>query len=153
MIITFEINKQDVYEEIAKTTAYTGKKMDDSLYEKIFTTDSDKEMLQRFWLESKTTICQYLKKVLESEIETNDIYTLTLNVSSAFDTSLQDSMLNSLYSFFVMNITAKWFNFTNKAEAAGIASEAATYLDDIKRKACYKIKPTRPVYNNLNNNH
>lgn len=149
MIITFEINKQDVYEEIAKTTAYTGKKMDDSLYEKIFTTDSDKEMLQRFWLESKSTICQFLKKVLESESESEekDVYRLTLNVSSAFDTSLQESMLNSLFSYFVMNITSKWFNFTNKAEAAGIASEAATYLEDVKRKAYYKSKPTRPVYN------
>ena len=45
-----------------------------------------------------------------------------------------------------MNITAKWYTFTNKEEAAGYATEAAACVEDIMRKAFYKKKPTRPIY-------
>jgi hypothetical protein len=53
---------------------------------------------------------------------------------------------NKAYSFFVMNVTAKWYTFTNKEEAAGYATEAATYMEDIMRKAFFKRKPMRPTY-------
>ena len=96
-------------------------------------------------------ICNSLKKVLISEEETNGEYSLTLGLSTAFDDSLTASMQRSLFSFFVMNITAKWYTFTNKSEATGYASEAATYLEDIMRKAFFKKKPMRPTYDTSNN--
>jgi hypothetical protein len=47
--IILTVNKEKVYEEVAKTTSYTGAKMDDELaYDRIFTTDEDKSMLERF---------------------------------------------------------------------------------------------------------
>lgn len=52
----------------------------------------------------------------------------------------------SLRSFFVHNIAAKWYVYTNKGEAGDYADKASTLLDDIHRKAMYKKKPTRPVY-------
>ena len=104
-------------------------------------------MLERFWNESKNTICISLKKVLVAESETTEgTYTLTLGLSTAYDVSLTESMRRSLFSFFVMNITAKWYNFTNKGEAEGCATEAATYIDDIMRKAFFKKRPMRPTY-------
>lgn len=146
--ITLTVNKEEVYNEVAQTTSYTGAKMDDEhAYERIFTTDEDKCMLERFWGECKNTICNSMKKVLSSESESEEgEYSLMLNLSSAFDESLTDSMQRSLFSFFVMNITAKWYTFTNKSEATGYATEAATYIEDIMRKAFFKKKPTRPTY-------
>lgn len=151
MTITLTINRDNVYKEVAKTTAYTGAKMDDEFaYDKIFTTDEDQEMLLRFWNESKNTICQALKRVLDSEVESASTlgtdYTLTLDVSASFDTALQDSIKSSLFSFFVMNITSKWYTFTNKSETTNYAAEAASYLEDIKRKVFFKKKPTRPTF-------
>lgn len=144
----FTLNKNEIFEEVAKTTLYTGVKMDDDekAYDRIFTTDEDKIILNRFWEESKNTVCDFLKRILSSENEEDDILTIKLELSAAFDTSLESSMRSSLISFFVMNITSKWFNLTNKQEAAGCAAEAATYLEDVKRKALYKKKPTRPIY-------
>lgn len=144
----FTLNKNEIFEEVAKTTLYTGVKMDDDekAYDRIFTTDEDKIILNRFWEESKNTVCDFLKRILSSENEKDDILTIKLELSAAFDTSLESSMRSSLISFFVMNITSKWFNFTNKQESAGCAAEAATYLEDVKRKALYKKKPTRPIY-------
>lgn len=148
MTESFLLNKDDIYEEVAKTTLYTGAKMDDDekAYDRIFTTDEDKIILNRFWEESKNTVCDFLKRILSSENEESNILTINLELSASFDTSLKSSMQSSLISFFVMNITSKWFNLTNKQEAAGCAAEAATYLEDVKRKALYKKKPTRPIY-------
>lgn len=146
--VTLTIDKESVYEEVAQTTSYTGAKMDDEdAYERIFTTDDDKSMLERFWNESKNTIANSLKRILLNEQETDGTYSLQLGLSSSFDEILTDSMRRSLFSFFVMNITAKWYTFTNKQEATGYASEAATYIDDIMRKAFFKKKPSRPTYN------
>ena len=146
--VTLTIDKESVYEEVAQTTSYTGAKMDDEdAYERIFTTDDDKSMLERFWNESKNTIANSLKRILLNEQETDGTYSLQLGLSSSFDEALTDSMRRSLFSFFVMNITAKWYTFTNKQEATGYASEAVTYIDDIMRKAFFKKKPSRPTYN------
>lgn len=148
MEVTLTISKEAVYDEVAKTTEYTGAKMDDEhAYEVISTTEEDKTMLERFWNECKNMVCNSLKKVLVSENETEEgAYVLTLGLSSAFDESLTESMQRSLFSFFVMNITAKWYTFVNKSEATGYATEAATYIEDIMRKAFYKKRPTRPTY-------
>jgi len=146
--ITLTIDQARVYEEVAKTTSYTGAKMeDDDAYERIFTTDEDKGMLERFWNECKNTVCNSMKKVLSSESERDGVFALKLELSNAFDRALQESMQRSLFSFFVMNITAKWFTFANKDEATGYATEAATYMEDIMRKAFFKKRPVRPTYN------
>lgn len=146
--VTLRVQKEDVYEEVAKTTSYTGKKMDDEhAYDRVFTTDEDQEMLERFWSESKNTICNALKKVFVDETETeHGEFRLQLDLSSSFDENLTTSMQRSLYSFFVMNITAKWYTLANKEEATGYATEAATYVDDIMRKAFFKKRPVRPKY-------
>ena len=147
MEVTLKINKETVYDEVAKTTEYTGAKMDDEhAYETISTTEEDKTMLERFWNECKNMVCNSLKRVLVSEVEAEGEYSLTLGLSAAFDESLTDSMERSLFSFFVMNITAKWYTFAKKSEATGYATEAATYIEDIMRKAYHKKKPTRPTY-------
>lgn len=147
MEITLKVNKEAVYDEVAKTTEYTGAKMEDEhAYEVISTTEEDKTMLERFWNECKNMVCNSLKKVLISEVEAEGEYSLVLGLSTAFDESLTDSMQRSLFSFFVMNITAKWYTFANKSEATGYATEAATYIDDIMRKVYYKKRPERPTY-------
>lgn len=146
--VTLSVDKKQVYEEVAQTTSYTGAKMEDeNAYERIFTTDEDESMLERFWNESKNTICNSLKKMLVTESDDDGVYVLSLEVSNAFDDALIDSMQRSLFSFFVMNITAKWYIFANKNEAGEYASQAATFVDDIMRKVFYKKKPTRPTYN------
>lgn len=145
---TITIDKNSVYDEVAKTTSYTGtkKKDDDTAYSRIFTTEYDRQMLERFWSESKNAACNSLKKFLVSEQEGNDTYTMTLDLSASFDDALTDSINRSMFSFFVMNITAKWFAISNKPETAEYATYASANMDDVMRKAFYKKKPERPTY-------
>lgn len=162
-------------QEIAVTTAYTGGKMidnDENALHRISTVDEDENHLERFWEESRADICQELiglvtfegmvdsivkpvdpdNPVLQSSttilppITLKPHYELRLDVSKSFDEALLPSMKLSLRSFFVHNIVAKWYVYTNKTEAGDYADKAATLLDDIHRKAVYKKKPTRPTY-------
>lgn len=162
-------------QEIAVTTAYTGGKMidnDENALNRISTVDEDENHLERFWEESRADICQELiglvtfegmvdgivkpidpdTYVLQSSttilppITLKPHYELRLEVSKSFDEALLPSMKLSLRSFFVHNIVAKWYIYTNKSEAGDYADKASTLLDDIHRKAVYKKKPTRPTY-------
>lgn len=183
MEITLSISKEDVMQEIAVTTAYTGGKMDndEKALHRISTVDEDENHLERFWEESRADLCQELIGLVTFEgmvnntiiIEPDDPippigpvtqtptpassavlppisipqhYELRLDVSKSFDEALLPSMRLSLRSFFVHNIVAKWYIYTNKGEAGDYADKATTLLDDIHRKAVYKKKPTRPTY-------
>ncbi len=142
------INKERVYEEVAQTTSYTGAKMegDSSAYDRIFTTDADRSQLERFWAESCAAVCEGMKKHLGATEETAEGFEIDLELSSSYDDTLSDALRKDMESFFVMNITGKWFSFTNKPESGAYAEAAASFMDGARRKACFKKKPRRPVY-------
>lgn len=55
MDVILTIKKAVVYDEVAKLTGYVGAKtIEDSgkAYDRVFTTDDDRLMLERFWRES-----------------------------------------------------------------------------------------------------
>ena len=64
--IELTVQKASVYDEVAKTTSYTGAKMtgDDDAYERIFTTDDDRMMLERFWVEACSAVTEQFKPFL-----------------------------------------------------------------------------------------
>ncbi len=146
--IELKVIKSRVYDEISKTTSYTGKKKaeDANAYSRIFTTEADQELLERFWDESKNIICNKLKKLLLQEEENTGTYSLRLGVSNSFDEELTESIERSMFSYFVMSITSKWYGFTNKEESNEYMKESSVYIEDIMRKVLYKKKPTRPTY-------
>lgn len=148
MNVQLSINKEAVYREVGQTTSYTGAKMDDdpNAYERIFTTDEDQCQLERFWDESCTAFCEVMKKYLISDKIVEEGHLFSLDFSRAFDAALLPSMQKDLFSYFVMNITSKWYGFTNKKEAGEYGAAAIALLEGIHRKACFKRKPTRPIY-------
>lgn len=149
---------------------------DENALHRISTVDEDENHLERFWEESRADICQELIGLVTFEgmvntslrpdypfnpvepvqplansselpsIQVKKHYELRLDVSKSFDKALLPSMRLSLFSFFIQNIVAKWYIYTNKGEAGDYADKATTLLDDIHRKAVYKKKPTRPTY-------
>lgn len=147
--VTITIEKSQVYGEVAKTTAYSGAKMleeDPNAYKRMFTTKADQEMLGRFWDESCVSLCQTLRRYLTGETHTADSSVFNLGFSESYDESLTPSLKKELFSFFVMNIVSMWYAFTNKKEAADYGNAAASFLEGIHRKACFKKKPKRPTY-------
>lgn len=137
-------------EEVARTTSYTGSKMDGdaNAYERIVTVDEDQGELQRFWDESRAEVAQTFIRMLVSEgmAADGDSYELVLNVSVAFDKALLPGMQLGLFSYFVQNITGKWYIFSNKKEAGAFSERGRALLEETKEKAFYKKGPVRPTY-------
>jgi hypothetical protein len=154
-VITLQVNKANVYDEVAKTTSYVGVKMkdDETAYDRIFTTDDDRMMLERFWVEACNAATEEFKPFIISvseqpeshgvELERN--YQVELELSSSFDTRLQGSIETSLFSFFVASIVAKWCKFTNKAETESYAKDATAAMLDVHSKIYYRKKPQRII--------
>lgn len=146
--VSFSINKSNVLNEVAKTTAYSGAKMvgDEGAYERIFATASDKEMLERFWTECQISVCETLKKFLSAEETTEEGWNLVLELSQSYDASLTSSIQKELISYFVAGIVSRWYTFTNKNEAGDYGELASKLLVGIHKKVLFKKKPIRPSY-------
>ena len=144
---TLTIKKSDIYEEVAKTTAYIGKKttVEDgkSAFDQIFVTEADLAMIERFFNESLDALRNVLKRFISGDSVVNGTITWNLDMPSRFDENLLSSINSSANSFMVNSIIGKWCEITANDKVKEYADNAAALLLDIKDKAFYKKKPTR----------
>ena len=144
---TLTIKKNDIYEEVAKTTAYIGKntKLEDgkSAFDQIFVTEADLAMIERFFNESLDALRNVLKRFISGGSGVDGAITWELEMPSRFDGNLLDSINSSANSFLVNSIIGKWCEIAANDKVKEYADNAAALLLDIKDKAFYKKKPTR----------
>ncbi len=154
--ITIQVSKDDVYEEVAKATDYTGAKLidgDENARDRILATDSDLSDLSRFWEESVLATNERLKemvvsgetKSVEVDKSTKIVYKVTLEVSKSFDKSLKDNVQSAIRNFFIASIIGQWFKFSNKGEAKDYFSQAGEMMNGAERLLYSRKKPTRPM--------
>ena len=145
LVIT--IKKSDVYEEVAKTTAYIGakNKLEDgkSAFDQVFVTDADMTMIDRFFNESLDSLRNVLKRFISGGSGGDGTITWQLEMPSRFDDNLLESIKSSSNSFLVNSIIGKWCEITANDKVKEYADNAAALLLDIKEKAFFKKKPTR----------
>jgi hypothetical protein len=152
---TLTVSKTEVYDEVDKTTSYTGVKIDQATvpkqqddkeavtaYKRIRASEYDREMLERFFSEAANVATDRMKDFITAINVTNG-YEATLSLSGRWDSALQPSMQKSLFSYFVSFICSRWFRMSNKAEAEGYMNDATAMLEDVMRKAYFRKKPTR----------
>lgn len=150
--ITIQVFKDDVYEEVAKATDYTGSKLidgDQGARDRILAADDDLAELSRFWEESVAAVNENFKEMLVSgstkPILDKTGYEARIEVSVAFDKALTESVQSTLRSFFIASIIGQWFKFANKGEAADYFTQAAEMLDTAERLLYSRKKPKRPT--------
>lgn len=150
--ITLQIFQNDVYEEVAKATDYTGSKLidgDDGARDRILAADDDLANLSRFWEESVLATNENLKEMLVSgrtkEIIGMTGYEAVIEVSKSFDKVLTASVQSTLRSFFIASIIGQWFKFANKGEAKDYFAQAADMMEAAERLLYSRRKPTRPT--------
>ena len=153
--ITLTVNKVLVYNEVAKTTAYTGAKQltdeDKNAYDRIFTKDDDRLMLERYWNEATDDATELFKPFLVSVsshpenggLQLDNNYEAHLEMSNSFDEHLTDSMESGLFSFFVAAIVSKWYKFANKDDSDVYLKDAAAILQGVAQKLYHRKKPVR----------
>lgn len=141
------IKKNDIYEEVAKTTAYIGKKttVEDgkSAFDQIFVTEADLAMIDRFFGESLDVLRNVLKRFISGGSGADGTISWNLDMPSRFDDNLLSSINSSANSFIVNSIIGKWCEIAANEKAKEYADNAAALLLDIKDKAFFKKKPTR----------
>lgn len=146
--ITLNIRRSDVYTEVDKTTDYTGAKLnanDNGARDRIAATEDDLKTLSRFWEETCSAANGSLKEMLVgSSLPSDEDYSVTLQVSVAFDKELTPSVEASLRSFFIVSITGKWYVFANKGEAKDYFAEAGELIEDVRRKLYSRKRPVSP---------
>lgn len=146
--IEIRIERKDVYEEVAKTTDYTGSKLiesDEGARDRILSTDEDLKTLGRFWEESVAVANDRLKGMyVEGSLPSAEVYEATLEVSVAFDKALVPSVRAALRSYFIKSIVGKWYRFTNKSESGDYFAEAGMMMEDAMRKLYSRKRPRRP---------
>ena len=144
---TLTIKKNDIYEEVAKTTAYIGKKatVEDgkSAFDQIFVTEADLAMIERFFNESLDALRNVLKRFISGGSGVDGTINWDLDMPSRFDGNLLSSINSSANSFLVNSIIGKWCEIAANEKVKEYADNAAELLLDIKDKAFYKKKPTR----------
>lgn len=144
---TLTIKKSDVYEEVAKTTAYIGAKNKlengKSAFDQVFVTDADLTMIERFFNESLDALRNVLKRFISGGSGVDGTITWQLEMPSRFDDNLLSSINSSANSFLVNSIIWKWCEITANDKVKEYADNAAALLLDIKDKAFFKKKPTR----------
>ena len=145
LVIT--IKRSDVYEEVAKTTAYIGakNKLEDgkSAFDQVFVTDADLTMIERFFNESMDALRNVLKRFISGGSGVDGTITWQLEMPSRFDDNLLESIKSSANSFLVNSIIGKWCEIAANDKVKVYADNAAALLLDIKEKAFFKKKPTR----------
>lgn len=145
--ITIQIDKQEVYEEVSKVTAYIGGKNVDAngktLYDQVFVTDADLAIIERFFNESLDSLRNVLKRFISGGSGVNGTITWELEMPSRFDENLLSSINSSANSFMVNSIIGKWCEITANDKVKEYADNAAALLLDINNKAFFKKKPIR----------
>lgn len=172
--IEITIYKDDVYEEVAKATDYTGAKLidgDEKARDRILATDSDLSDLGRFWEEAVLATNERLKEMLVSgttkqvtqfieavpkiveaqalpiepiPIKIRTAYVAKLEVSKSFDKELTQSVQSTLRNFFIFSIIGQWYKLANKGEAADNFTQAGEMMTAAERLLYSRKKPTRP---------
>ena len=144
--ITIQIDKQEVYEEVSKVTAYIGGKNVDAngktLYDQVFVTDADKEMIDSFFSSATNNVATALEHTLK-DMETNDIgFNLTLRMPGNFRTTMERPLKESIIEYIENSIVAAWCAITKKDEES-YATEASALLQQINAMQYLRQRPKR----------
>ena len=140
--VVLTVSKDTVYQEVAKTTAYTGAKMKDEpqAYDRIPVIEADKVQLDRFWREACHTATQLFMPFLVTTDQEVD-YVAILQMSGSYDVNLNDSVQGALGSMFVNHLIRKWFEVTNRGDLELYQQLELDALRKLRSMIYYRKKP------------
>ena len=146
MEIKLSVNRKDVFNEVATEASYVAVKnsAEVDLTKVVSIVDEDFEHLDMFFNDARISLVNELAEFVINESAEGDEYVITLSLSNSFNQAFVTTMNNSLFRYFVNYILSKWWIYTNKQDAGAYADSTAQYLQDIHKKALFKVKPKRP---------
>lgn len=147
MIVIIPIDKASVYEEVAKITAYVGASSVDAsgntLYERVFTTPHNKEMLDGYFVEACGRISLVMKRFLMCVNQTDTGCVIKLDMPSNYIADYNQSVTDNAFRYVVNYIVAQWFMITNQTSAQQYTDAATGQAAELSTKLYVRRAPNR----------
>lgn len=144
-ILSIIFNKTDILKEVSLASAYSGAKAEapESLFERVATVEEDNELLSRLWTQAGAAILDKFKAfIISSEISDFQI-SFSMELSSAYDDSLSDSIKSDIFAAFIAAIMALWCKYSWPEKSSGWDVEARDLLARAFSKICHRRRPYR----------
>lgn len=147
MILEILIEKQSVYNEVDKATAYAGAvsvdASGDSLYDRITSTEYDRELLDTYWFEACNSVSVALRQFVV-DMPMNPLkYDLKLNMPSNYVAAYNDSIKNDVFYYILNSILERWYARVSPTNAEQCAMSAAKCIAEITSKIYVRKCPGR----------
>ena len=144
--LTITVERTEVYDEVAKVTAYIGGKTVDanglSLYDKVFVTDADREMMDSFFSAAVSNVMTALEHTLKSASVGDGDPVLTLRLPSNFNPAMEKPLAQSVSEYIENSIVAAWCAIVKKDEET-YAAKASALLQQISAMQYLRQRPKR----------
>ena len=146
--IKLDIDKTDLYNEVAKTTAYIGGKNVDAngnnLYKQVFVTNADREMLQRSWSEAVDNVNTVLGNVLKQSVDEDEDWCIDLVMPNNFPKEMTQTLQSTITNYAVSKMVADWCAIVDKEEVETYVNQSGALLAQM---GSITYKRRRPVRN------
>lgn len=150
--INLNIKKSVVYNEVSKISSYIGAKRidaDKKVYERVFSTDDDRELLERYWRETKSSLMSILSRWLQGvsipensqTVDDAEVWAVKLHLPDTFKAELAYGIDEDVLSYMINNILFKWLAVSEPKEAEYYGVMAENKKGEITRKLLYRTKP------------
>ena len=156
--VIISIGKKEVFEDVARYTAYEGDKGSDigegkDLYPKVFTTDADREQLNHYLTEAVSFIVAMLRRyaseiVLPQKdipLELTDEFSITLHLPDEYNGQFTASIGEDVRTYIASFITFKWLSMIDTDRAARYMTQVEDTMRLLRMKVFRKDAPTRTI--------
>ena len=148
----YQITKSSVMDDVNKLTSYAGAKTTQAdgsnAYDRVFATNDDYTMLEKFWVEGISFVTGNLRRHISAITQTNEgtnseVLSIILMLSDRFDANQNPTIVKSIKHYFINSIASKWLLLTKPEDAPQYEELAKQCIIDILSKVNYKKPATR----------
>ena len=156
--VTISITKKPLFEDVARYTAYEGKKgsevgNDANFYEKAFTTDADREQLNHYLTEAVSVIVAMLRKFAseivlpqkDEPLDLSDEFTITLHLPDEYNDAYTASIGEDVRTYIASFIAFKWLSMIDTDRAARYMTQVEDTMKLLRMKVFRKDAPIRTI--------
>lgn len=146
---TIKIDKDSIFEQIAKKTSYIGSKMkDEDAYDNIFTTDEDKEFFEEHFELAHAECVEMLfpyamKEITDSEEVQDDGYSIVITVPKEMSQTTVSLVERQINEYIVSRLIAEWMMVCNIDSHSYWLERYTSIRKQINRTLLSRMKPLR----------
>lgn len=143
--LIINIPKDGIFTEVSLASSYAGAKAgdDENAFARVSTVEEDSELLERFWYDTCGEVADRLKSFTVDSEFTGLGFSITLELSAAYDTAMTPSVEREIFSSIATGVTSRWFRFTKPEISEEWSQRSSELLSRVFAKLCHRKAPRR----------